>query len=141
MSAQRKPTARRRTSTQRAAVGTSTMGTTTRASGAPGLRFQISPALRRKTLGVLDAIEGSKKCGDHRGSLADIVVELNEVGTSYFFLRPLQLGRVGFVVRQLVGASLAANQRVMASAIRNVIARLEDQQVLFVSRYLRALMT
>jgi len=106
----------------------------------PSLRFHISAALRKETLAVLAVVQKAKKPDDHRDALIDTVVSLNDAGTSYYFLRPLELAKGGFAVEQLAKVSMAANQRLVASAIRTVMGRMDDRQLVFVCKYIRQLM-
>jgi hypothetical protein len=106
----------------------------------PFLRFHISAALRDQTLAVLTRLEKSKEPGEHRAALMDVVVALNDAGTSYYFMRPLGLMKAGFAVQQLAQLSLSVNQRLVASAIRTVMGRLDERQLLFVCKYIRQLM-
>jgi hypothetical protein len=115
----------------------------TKAKAAPSqpfLRFHISAALRDQILAVLTRLEKSKKPGEHRAALMDIVVALNDAGTSYYFMRPLGLMEAGFAVEQLARLSTSGNQALVASAIRLVMGRLDDRQLLFVCQYIRQLM-
>ncbi len=111
-----------------------------RLSAQSSLRFHIPAALGAKTLAVLTALEQSDDPRAHRHGLAELVVALNEAGSRYYFLRPLKLAKAGFTQEQVVNLSLAANQRIVASAIRSVIGRMDDKLLLFVSAYIRQLM-
>jgi hypothetical protein len=110
------------------------------ASRQPFIRFYISTALRAETEAVLTTVENSRKAGEHRGALVDTVVALSDAGTSYYFLRPLKLAKANFAVEQLAKLSMGANQRLVASAIRTVMGRMDDRQLVFVCRYIRQLM-
>jgi hypothetical protein len=46
----------------------------------------------------------------------------------------------GFAVEQLARLSTSGNQALVASAIRLVMGRLDDRQLLFVCQYIRQLM-
>jgi len=106
----------------------------------PFLRFYHSENLRAKTLAVLTAVEKAKDSKQHRDALAGVVVELTDSGMDYFFLRPLRLAKVGFLVEQSARLGMAAATGVMASAIRTIIGRMDQAQLLAVCRYIRQLM-
>jgi hypothetical protein len=107
---------------------------------APYLRFYHSDALRVKTLKVLSTIEEAKDSTKYRNALASLVVELMESGIDYYFMRPLKLAKVGFVVEQSASAGMKGATKVLGSVIHNIIGRMDQSQVLFVCSYIRELM-
>ena len=106
----------------------------------PFLRFYHSESLRAKTLTVLTTLEKAKDGKQHRGELADIVVELSDSGMEYFFTRPLKLAKAGFFIEQSANLGMAATKSVFASVIRNIIGRMDNPQLLSVCGYIRQLM-
>jgi len=109
-------------------------------SSKPSLRFYHSEGLRAKTLAVLTTIEKAKDGTRHRGDLADVVVELLGSGMEYYFLKPLQIAKAGFLVEQSARLGMGAATGVMSSAIRTVIGRMDHRQLLAVCGYMRQLM-
>ena len=109
-------------------------------SSQPFLRFYHSESLRAKTLAVLATLEKAKDSTQHRGALADIVVELTDSGMEYYFLRPLKLAKTGFFVESSANVGMAATISVLASVIRNIIGRMDKAQLLTVCSYIRQLM-
>ena len=109
-------------------------------SSQPFLRFYHSESLRAKTLAVLTTLEKAKDSTQHRGALADIVVELTDSGMGYYFLRPLKLAKMGFFVQSSANVGMAATISVLASVIRNIIGRMDKAQLLTVCSYIRHLM-
>ena len=106
----------------------------------PFFRYYHSESLRAKTLDVLATIEKAKDTKPHRDTLANLVVELTDNGMDYFFLRPLKLGKAGFVTEQSARLGMAAATGLMASAIRTIIGRMDQAQIRFVCSYIRQLM-
>ena len=104
------------------------------------LRFFISDSLRAKTVNVLNTLEQAKDCTRYRNALAETVVELTNAGIDYYFMRPLRLAKVGFVVEQSANVSLSGATRVLATVIHNIIGHMDETQVLFVCSYIRQLM-
>ena len=109
-------------------------------SSQPFLRFYHSESLRAKTLAVLATLEKAKDSTQHRGALADIVVELTDSGMEYYFLRPLKLAKTGFFVESSANVGMAATISILASVIRNIIGRMDKAQLLTVCSYIRQLM-
>jgi hypothetical protein len=109
-------------------------------SPTPFLRFYHSESLRAKTLVVLTTLEQAQDSTRHRDALSGIVVELTDSGLEYYFLRPLTLAKVGFVVEQSAHLGMAGVKRVMAPIIRNIIGHMDTQQLLTVCRHIRQLM-
>jgi len=101
----------------------------------PFLRFYHSKSLRAKTLTVLATLEKAKDSKQHRGALADVIVELTDSGMEYYFLRPLKLAKAGFFTEQSANLGMSAAIRVLASVIRNIIGRMYTPQLLFVCGY------
>ena len=75
----------------------------------------------RRALAVLTALEQSPDPVKHRDALADVVIELTNVGVDYYFMKPLRLAAPGFIVLQSACLGRAAAQQVIGSVIRNVI--------------------
>lgn len=111
-----------------------------RPSSKPFLRFYHSDSLRKKTLSVLDSLKEAKDATAHRGALADVVVELTRSGMDYYFMKPLERAKVGFILQQSANLSLAGAMRVMESVIRNIIGRMDEPQLLSVGDSIRQLM-
>ena len=109
-------------------------------SDKPFLRFYHSESLRAKTLDVLTTLEEADDSMRHRTALSGIVLELTDSGLEYYFLRPLQLAKVGFVTEQSAHLGMGGVKRVMAPVIRNIIGRMNEQQLRTVCSHLRQLM-
>ena len=106
----------------------------------PSLRFCCPEALHAKVLHLLDALEQAEDPTRHRGALGDLVVELTNAGMDDYFLQPLRLAKVGFMVQQTANLGVAGATRIMAPMIRNIIGRLDQSQLLSISGYIRHLM-
>ncbi|MCC6135035.1 MAG: hypothetical protein LM550_08735 [Candidatus Contendobacter sp.] len=106
----------------------------------PSLRFCYAEALHVKTTRLLETLEQAEDPAKHRSALGDLVVELTSAGLDDYFLKPLQLAKVGFVVQQTANLGVAGATRIMAPMIRNIIGRLDKQQLLIISGYIRQLM-
>ena len=109
-------------------------------SDKPFLRFYHSESLRTKTLAILTTLEQAQDSTRHRGALSDIVLELTDSGMDYYFLRPLKLAQVGFVVEQSAYLGMGGVKRVMAPIIRNIIGHMDTQQLRTVCSHMRQLM-
>lgn len=96
--------------------------------------------LRKQTLSALAAVEQAKDVSTSREALADVVVELTKSGLDYYFMRPLELSKAGFVTQQAANLGMAGVRQLLATAIRNVIGRMDQPQMLSVSRSIRELM-
>lgn len=105
----------------------------------PFLRFYHSKALRTKTLSVLTALEHSRDPTKHRDALAQLVVELNDAGMDYYFIRPLKLAKPGFIVEQSASLGMTGALQVVGSVVRNIIGRMDKPQLLSVSASIRQL--
>ena len=68
------------------------------------------------------------------------MLELTDSGLEYYFLRPLKLANVGFVVEQSAQLGIGSVKRVMAPVIRNIIGHMDGQQLLTVCQHIRHLM-
>ena len=106
----------------------------------PFIRFYHSESLRAKTLAVLVALEEADDSTRHRNALSDIALELVDSGMDYFLMRPLRLAKVGFVVEQTASMGIGGVKRVLTPVIRNIIGRMDEQQLLTVSNHIRDLM-
>ena len=109
-------------------------------SSRPFFRFYHSESLRAQTLAVITSIEKAKDGRPHREALAQVVVELSDRGMEYFFLRPLKLAKMSFLVQQSANLGMAAASGIMASAVRSIIGRMDHAQLLAICSYMRQLM-
>jgi hypothetical protein len=89
---------------------------------------------------VLDALERDEDATDHGDALVDLVVELTKTGMNYYFLAPLELVNMGFVVRRSASLGVSGVLSVMSPMVRNVIGRMDDGQLRKISRFIRTLM-
>ena len=89
---------------------------------------------------MLKALESARDPTAHRGSLANLAVELTNAGLDYYFIKPLKLAKAGFVVEQSASLGMTGVQQLMGSVIRNVIGRMDGSQLLSVGNSLRQFM-
>jgi hypothetical protein len=109
-------------------------------SAKPSLRFFHSAALRSRSNKVLDAVERDKDPTQHVGALSSLVLDLTEAGLSYYFLKPLQQAKVGFVARQTASFGMAGALRLMSPVVRGVLAGANATQLHVITRHIRQLM-
>ena len=106
----------------------------------PFLRFYFPDNLRAKTLTALSTVEQAKDRTRHRNALAGVIVELTNSGMDYYFLRPLRLAKVGFLIEQSANVGMAGVTQLLGSVIYNVIGHMDQSQLLTVCSYIRELM-
>jgi hypothetical protein len=109
-------------------------------SSKPFFRFCHSKTLRTKTLAVLDAIEQADDATVHSKALADISVELMRAAMEYFFMGPLKLAKVNFLVQQSASLGMAGTLQVMGTVSRNILGRMETRQLVSVCASIRRFM-
>lgn len=105
----------------------------------PSVRFFHSPALRKRTDAVLAKIERDDEPTRHAGALSGVVVELTEAGLDYYFLRPLQESKFGFVARQTASLGMSGALRVISPIISRILAGADTPQLRGVARHIRHL--
>lgn len=106
----------------------------------PFLRFYHSHELRARTLAVLDAVERDHPPADAATQLANLVVELTDAGLAAFFSVPLKAADVGFLIEQSANVGLWSASSVIAPVIRNVVGRMNEQQLRVVADEIRGFM-
>lgn len=106
----------------------------------PSLRFFHSAVLRARSHKVLAAMERDKDPTQHVGALSSLVVDLTEAGLNYYFLKPLQDAKVGFVARQTASFGMAGALRLMSPVIRRILAGTNATQLHVITRHIRHLM-
>jgi len=109
-------------------------------SAKPSLRFFHSAALRTRSNKVLDAMERDKDPTRHVGALSSLVVDLTEAGLNYYFLKPLQQAKVGFVARRTASFGMAGTLQVMSPIIRTILSGTNATQLRVITRHIRQLM-
>jgi len=110
------------------------------AAGSPYLRFYHSRTLRTRTLAVLDALETAEDATSQREALAEVVLELTETGLAYYFVKPVQAAKVGYMAEQSTKLGIAGILRLMGPVTRRVIGGMNAQQLRSVSDHIRHLM-
>ena len=108
-------------------------------SAKPSLRFFHSAPLRRRTEALLARIERDEDATQHASALSSIVVELAQAGLGYYFLRPLEEAKFGFVARQTAGLGMAGALRVMSPVVGRILAGADTPQLRGVARHIRHL--
>jgi len=103
------------------------------------VRIYHSESLHKKALGVLAKVEKAEDATAHRAALADVIIELTDAGLEYCFLRPLTLAQAGAFTEQSAALGMAAATRVLASLVRNIIGRMDGEQLLIICGYIRQL--
>jgi hypothetical protein len=106
----------------------------------PSLRFFHSAALRNRSNKILAGIEQDKDPTQHVGALSDLVVDLTEAGFDYYFLKPLQQAKMGFVARQTASFGMAGALRMMSPVVRTILAGTNATQLRVITRHIRQLM-
>lgn len=105
----------------------------------PSLRFFHSAALRKRTDAVLARIERDDDATKHAGALSSVVSELTKAGFDYYFLRPLQESKFGFVARQTASLGMSGALRVMSPIISRILSGADTPQLRGVARHIRHL--
>ena len=106
----------------------------------PHLRFLHSEELRKKTIEVLERLEQTEDPTQYRDALGDLVVELTNTGMDYFFIKPLELAKVGIVTQKSANLGMAGTRRVIGPIIRRIIGGMDKSQLLIICGYIRQLM-
>ncbi len=106
----------------------------------PFLRFYHSSDLRARTLAVLERVEHAAQPTRHRDALGNIAVELAQAGMDYFFLKPLERANVGFLIQTSASIGVTGVLQLMGTVIRNIIGRMDGDQLLAVCGSIRQFM-
>jgi hypothetical protein len=109
-------------------------------SAKPSLRFFHSAALRTRTDRLLAAIARDEDPSRHASALSSLVVDLTEAGLDYYFRRPLEQAKVGFVSRQTASLGMAGAVRVLSPVIHTILARTNAAQLRVIGRHIQHLM-
>ena len=105
----------------------------------PTVRFYYSVALRKRMDAVLARIERDDDATPHASELSRVVVELTESGLDYYFLRPLQESKFGFVARQTANLGMSGALRVISPIIGRILAGADTTQLRGVAQHIRHL--
>ena len=109
-------------------------------SSRPSLRFFHSAALRTRSNKILGMIEQAKDPTQHAEALSNVVVDLTKAGLDYYYLKPLQQAKFGFVTRQAASFGMAGALRVMSPVIHTIVASTNGTQLRVIARHIRQLM-
>jgi hypothetical protein len=105
----------------------------------PVLSFQVSKALRARTVAVLAALEAAPDDAGHGEALADLVADLTQAGLDQYYLEALRRAKVGFVGEQSARLGLSGAAGIISSVSRKFIVRMDKAQLLIVARHIREL--
>ncbi len=89
---------------------------------------------------MLEALETAEDPTRHRETLTEIVLELTEAGLAYYFVKPVQAAKVGYLAEQTTRLGITGILRVMGPVARRVIGGMSADQLLSVSKHVRHLM-
>jgi hypothetical protein len=105
----------------------------------PSLRFFYSPALRKRADVLLSRIEKDDDATQHAEALSRVVSDLTAEGFAYYFLRPLEEARFGFVARQTAKLGVASAMRFMSPMISRILGGADTPQLRGVAKHIRGL--
>lgn len=106
----------------------------------PQLRFLLSEKLHKKTIELLDTLEKAENPTPYRDALGDLVVELTKAGLDYFFIRSIELAKVGFVKQKSATIGMAGILTMMGPMICRIIRGMNKSQLQIICAYIRQLM-
>ncbi len=106
----------------------------------PSLRFTHSTALRTQTNKVLASIDQASDPTQHAEALSSVVLALTDAGMEYYFLKPIEDARLGFVARQTASLGISGALRIMSPIVRSVLGGADSKQLRAVSKHIRHLM-
>ena len=89
---------------------------------------------------MFNKLEHSEDPMQYRNELGNLVVELTNAGMDYFFIKPIELAKVGFITQQSANLGVAAQRRVISPIIRRIIGGMDKNQLLIICSYIRQLM-
>jgi hypothetical protein len=88
---------------------------------------------------VLVRIERDDDATKHAAALSSVVCELTNAGLDYYFLRPLEDARFGFVAKQAAGLGMSGALRVMSPIIGRILSGADTNQLRGVAAHIRHL--
>lgn len=106
----------------------------------PFYQFTHEKKLRTRTMAVLKALDAAEDPRAHAEPLAQLIVELTDVGMGHFFMVPLRELRMGFVVEQSAQLALSSIKAILGPMVRNIVMRMDERQLRYISGYIRDLM-
>lgn len=109
-------------------------------AGKPSLRFFCSAGLRKRTDAVVARIEKDEDATRHAETLSRVVNDLTGEGLTYYFLRPLEEAKFGFVARQTARLGVAGALRFMSPMVGRILGGADTPQLRGVARHIRQLM-
>ncbi len=105
------------------------------------IRFYLSEELHEKMLAILDTVEQAEDATDHREDLANIIEAFMDAGMTEYFINPLKLANIGFILEQSATLGLSGVETAMSSVIRKIISRMDSVQLQSICASIRGFMT
>lgn len=95
----------------------------------PAVRFHCDPELRDRARDLLDRLDAASDPTTHRDELAAVVLELTETGLEEYFMRSMEIAKVGFVAQQSARLGIGSFLRVMGPVTRRIVGGMSAPQL------------
>ena len=92
--------------------------------------FRIPHETHRQMAETIEIVRASNHPRDHSTELIDVVLELTELGLTYYFLKPLEVAEMGMMSLATAKIGLASARQGLPVIIRRIVGSASDEQIL-----------
>lgn len=100
------------------------------------VKFPLDEQIALSALHCAHSIKASNKKSEHA---ADLVISINQLinaGLTYFFIRPVEEGNFGFVIRNMVYVTIKATAKSATTLVPRVVKTLDDIQLEYLADFI-----
>ena len=100
------------------------------------VKFPLPEQIANDALECAKAIKESENIEEYKPQLIITINDLIDQGLSYFFIRPVNEGNFGFVVKNLVGLSIKTSKKTATALVPRVVKKLDKAQVVYLANFI-----
>ena len=99
------------------------------------MAFELAPELLAKTEAIIGKLRSADDQRAYSKELIEVILELTETGLGAYYLRPLEIAKVGFASRSAAKVGIAAASKGIPVIVRRVIGKMSGEQLLTVAEF------
>lgn len=102
--------------------------------------FPLPTALHDRAITLADKIKNADAPSKFSNELADLIIEISDVGVDFYFYNSLDYIGVNMLLRKTVKVTMSSAKKPIYSVLRKVVKSLNDKQVVRVIEYMEMIL-
>jgi len=100
------------------------------------VKFPLDESIAIKALECAHKIKAVEKKAEHAADLIITINHLVNAGLTYFFIRPVEEGNFGFVIRNMVYVTIKATAKSATTLVPRVVKTLDNNQLEYLADFI-----